>query len=81
MTAAERLAAFAVALRHDDVPAAVRERAVLHVLDAVGCAYAASALGEGVEARAVARRGGAEAGSSVPARALPRATPRWPTAR
>ena len=53
MTAAERLASFAVALRHEDVPAAVRERAVLHVLDAVGCAYAASALGEGGEARAV----------------------------
>ena len=53
MTAAERLAAFAVALRDEHVPAAVRERAVLHVLDAVGCAYAASALGEGGEARAV----------------------------
>ncbi len=53
MTAAERLAAFAVALRHDDVPARVRERAVLHLLDAVGCAYAASGLGEGVEARTV----------------------------
>ncbi len=54
MTAAERLAAFAAALRDDDIPAAVRERAVLHLLDAVGCAHAASALGEGVEARAVA---------------------------
>jgi 2-methylcitrate dehydratase PrpD len=64
VTAAERLAAFAVALRGDDVPAAVRERAVLHVLDAVGCAYAASALGEGGEARTVvqAQGGTPEAG-------------------
>ncbi len=58
MTAAERLAAFAVALRHGDVPARVRERAVLHVLDAVGCAYAAAGLGEGVEARTVVEAAG-----------------------
>jgi 2-methylcitrate dehydratase PrpD len=60
VSAAERLAAFAVGLRHDDVPRAVRQRAVLHVLDAIGCAYAASALGEGTEARSVAvAQGGA----------------------
>lgn len=61
MTAAERLAAFSVGLRHHDVPARVRERAVLHILDAVGCAYAASALGEGVEARAVVEAAGGTA--------------------
>lgn len=54
MTAAERLAAFAAALRDEDVPALVRARAVLHLLDAVGCAYAASALGEGTEPRTIA---------------------------
>ena len=64
MTAAERLAAFAAALRDDEVPSRVRARAVLHVLDAIGCAYAASALGEGTEARtvAVAQAGATEAG-------------------
>ena len=84
MTAAERLAAFAVALRHDDVPARVRERAVLHILDAVGCAYAASALGEGVEARAVVEAAGrhrrGRSHRCPRARACERA-PRWPTAR
>ena len=65
MTAAERLAAFAVALRHDDVPSAVRTRAVVHVLDAVGCAYAASALDEGTEARTVAIAQGGTAAAAV----------------
>ncbi len=65
MTAAERLAAFAVALRPDDVPAAVRQRAVLHLLDAVGCAYAASGLGEGAEARSVVESQGGTPESSL----------------
>ena len=65
MTAAQRLAAFAVALRHDDVPAAVREGAVLHLLDGVGCAYAASGLGEAGEARAVVAAQGGTPDSSV----------------
>lgn len=75
MTAAERLAAFAVVLRDGDVPAAVRERAVLHVLDAVGCAYAASALGEGGEARAVVQaQGGTPEASLIGARTRAPAT-------
>ena len=73
--AAERLAAFTVALRHDDVPAGVRERAVLHILDAVGCAYAASAMGEGGEARTVVEAlGGTPESSLIGARVRAPAT-------
>jgi 2-methylcitrate dehydratase PrpD len=54
--AAARLARFAATLRPDTLPDAVRERAVWHLLDACGCARAASRLGEGTEATRVARR-------------------------
>jgi 2-methylcitrate dehydratase PrpD len=51
MTAAERIAAFACD-GAAAIPAAVRERAALHLLDTVGCALAGSALGQGTEPRA-----------------------------
>ena len=41
-TIAERLAGFAHRLRLDDVPAAIVEKAKLHILDTLGCAAAAA---------------------------------------
>jgi 2-methylcitrate dehydratase PrpD len=46
MTAAERVAEFAVSLHAEELPADVAQAAKLHVLDALGCGIAASALGE-----------------------------------
>ncbi|HEX6391120.1 MAG TPA: MmgE/PrpD family protein, partial [Solirubrobacteraceae bacterium] len=54
MTAAQQIAAWAAALRPDDVPAGVRVAAELHALDAAGCALAAHGLGEGGAVRALA---------------------------
>jgi 2-methylcitrate dehydratase PrpD len=53
VAAADRLASFAIGLRLDDVPPDVQNAAKHHLLDSVGCAIAADALGEGEAARAV----------------------------
>ncbi len=42
MAIADRLAAFATGLRHDEIPAEVRTRAVHHMLDAAGIALAST---------------------------------------
>lgn len=55
-TVAERLAAFAVA--DSPVPAAVRERATLHILDTIGCGMAAVGTGAAGHAAAVAAQQG-----------------------
>jgi 2-methylcitrate dehydratase PrpD len=52
VTAAERIARFASGLRFEDIPADVVERLKLHVLDVLGCAFAARAAGVGAEAGA-----------------------------
>ncbi len=65
VTAAAKLAEWALALQTDEIPVAVREAAKLHVLDAVGCGLAASALGVGSEGRAVARAQGGVGEASV----------------
>jgi 2-methylcitrate dehydratase PrpD len=52
-TAAQRLARFALALAYDEVPPPVIEAAKLHLLDTLGCALAAHALGIGSEGRDV----------------------------
>ena len=59
MTAAERLAEFAISLRFEDVPETVRQAAKLHLLDTLGCGLAAHALGVAAEGReAMAELGG-----------------------
>ncbi|MFF5987244.1 MmgE/PrpD family protein [Prauserella flavalba] len=45
-TAAQRIAGFTANLKAEALPAQVRDAAVLHVLDTLGCGLAASALGE-----------------------------------
>ena len=61
---AEQLAGFAVGLEHQDVPECVRERAKLHLIDALGCGVAAVGL-DAVPAtsRIVAEQGGKEEAS------------------
>ena len=54
-TGTERLAAFALGLHAEDVPAEVGAAARLHALDTVGCALAGWALGVGDEGVAAAR--------------------------
>ena len=56
--AARVLAEFAAGLAYDDIPAEVREKAVLHVLDAFGAGLAGLAMGEMPAARAVAEQMG-----------------------
>jgi 2-methylcitrate dehydratase PrpD len=59
MTAAERLAEFAISLRFEDVPEPVREAGKHHLLDTLGCGLAAHALGVAAEGReAMAELGG-----------------------
>jgi 2-methylcitrate dehydratase PrpD len=61
MTDAQRVAAWTAALSLDDVPTDVREAAKLHLLDALGCGLAASALGVATEGReTMAELGGAD---------------------
>jgi 2-methylcitrate dehydratase PrpD len=61
MTAARRIAAWSRSLELEDVPDDVREHAKLHLLDALGCGLAASALGVASEGRAaMAEQGGTE---------------------
>lgn len=50
-TAAERLAAWGLGLRYDEIPAEVVEAAKLHFLDTIGCGLAAHALGVATEGR------------------------------
>ena len=64
-TGAARLAEWALALQADEIPAAVRESAKLHVLDALGCGIAASAHGIGAEGRAIAHAQGGRGEASV----------------
>jgi 2-methylcitrate dehydratase PrpD len=64
-TAAERLAAFAAALRPEDVPPAVLDAAALHLLDALGCGLAAHGVGVGGEARAAVLEDGTSGPSTV----------------
>ena len=65
MTAAQTLAAWAVGLSLDDVPLDVREHAKLHLLDALGCGLAASALGIAGEGRTAMAELGGEGGATV----------------
>jgi 2-methylcitrate dehydratase PrpD len=52
MTAAERIAEWATGLALEDVPSDIAQQAKLHLLDALGCGLAASALGVATEGRA-----------------------------
>jgi 2-methylcitrate dehydratase PrpD len=63
--AAARLADFALGLRHDEIPAEVAHAAKLHLLDALGCGLAASALGVAGEGGALALADGGRADASV----------------
>ncbi len=56
MTAAESLARFALSLRLDQVPPPVRQAGLLHLLDAVGCGFAAWGLGVGTSGAAAIER-------------------------
>jgi 2-methylcitrate dehydratase PrpD len=61
MTAAQRIAEWFDALGFEDVPPDVAEHAKLHLLDALGCGLAASALGVATEGReTMAELGGHE---------------------
>jgi 2-methylcitrate dehydratase PrpD len=61
MTAAQRIADWVNGLVYDDVPPDVAEHAKLHLLDALGCGLAASALGVATEGReTMAELGGDE---------------------
>jgi 2-methylcitrate dehydratase PrpD len=50
-TAAERLAAWGLGLRYEDIPQEVVDAAKLHFLDTIGCGLAAHALGVATEGR------------------------------
>jgi 2-methylcitrate dehydratase PrpD len=64
-TAAERIAEFATSLRYEDIPLPVVEAAKLHVLDTLGCGFAASALGIATEGRTAMAELGGEPQASV----------------
>jgi 2-methylcitrate dehydratase PrpD len=76
MTAAERIAEWVNALALDDVPPDVAEQAKLHLLDALGCGLAASALDVATEGRqTMAELGGHEHATVIGLRAgLPSAS-------
>ena len=65
MTAAQTIAEWATTLTADDVPEDVAEHAKLHFLDAIGCGYAASALGIAAEGRTAMAELGGESQASV----------------
>jgi 2-methylcitrate dehydratase PrpD len=65
MTAAERFAAWALALDLDDVPRAVVDAAKLHLLDVLGCGLAAHGLEIGAEGRTAMAELGGEPEASV----------------
>jgi 2-methylcitrate dehydratase PrpD len=65
-TAAQRLADFAAALQFDDIPGEVVEAAKLHLLDTLGCALAAQAVGLAGQGRELmADQGGREQSSAI----------------
>jgi 2-methylcitrate dehydratase PrpD len=65
MTAAQTIADWTTTLTPDDVPDDVAEHAKLHLLDAIGCGYAASALGVATEGRTAMAELGGEPQASV----------------
>jgi 2-methylcitrate dehydratase PrpD len=65
MTAAEMIAEWTTSLTLDDVPEDVVEHAKLHLLDVIGCGYAASALGVATEGRTAMAELGGEPQASV----------------
>jgi 2-methylcitrate dehydratase PrpD len=65
MTAAQTIAEWTAGLTSDDVPEDVAEHAKLHLLDAIGCGYAASALGVATEGRTAMAELGGEPQASV----------------
>jgi 2-methylcitrate dehydratase PrpD len=75
MTAAERIAAFAVSLRAGDLPNDVLDAAKLHALDTLGCGIAAHALGEGQYAAASALEDGTGGAATAIGVAEPLAAP------
>jgi len=64
-TAASRLAEFTATLDAAAVPAAVRQAAMLHLLDTVGCGLAAHALGVATQGVELAGRDGGTADAST----------------
>jgi 2-methylcitrate dehydratase PrpD len=75
MTAAQKIARWATSLSLEDVPGGVVEDAKLHVLDTLGCALAAHAVGVAGEGRATMAEQGGEPQATVIGldRALPAA--------
>jgi len=65
MTAARTIADWTTSLTLEDVPEDVAEHAKLHFLDAIGCGWAASALGVATEGRTAMAELGGEAQASV----------------
>jgi 2-methylcitrate dehydratase PrpD len=65
MTAAQTIAEWTTSLSLDDIPEDVVEHAKLHLLDAIGCGYAASALGVATEGRTAMAELGGEPQASV----------------
>ncbi|HKP19640.1 MAG TPA: MmgE/PrpD family protein [Gaiellaceae bacterium] len=65
MTAAQTIAEWTSSLTLDDIPDDVVEHAKLHLLDAIGCGYAASALGVATEGRTAMAELGGEPQASV----------------
>jgi 2-methylcitrate dehydratase PrpD len=63
--AAERIAEWAVGLTLEDVPEDVVEQAKLHLLDTIGCGFAASAVGVATEGRTAMAELGGEPQASV----------------
>jgi 2-methylcitrate dehydratase PrpD len=65
MTAAQTIAAWTSNLALGDIPEDVVEHAKLHLLDTIGCGYAASALGVATEGRTAMAELGGEPQASV----------------
>ncbi len=65
MTAAQTIAEWTTNLTPEEIPEDVLEHAKLHFLDAIGCGYAASALGVATEGRATMAELGGPGHSSV----------------
>ena len=65
MTAARTIADWSSTLTLDDVPDDVVEHAKLHLLDTIGCGWAASALGVATEGRTAMAELGGEPQASV----------------
>ncbi len=65
LTPSQRLAAFVVELRYEDLPPEVVHKAKLHLLDVVGCGLAAHALGVATEGRQAMVEAGGEPEATV----------------